>query len=91
MSLENVDLAAEDGGADVLALDEALTALQKHDPRAAQIVQLRYFVGLTVEDTAAALELSERTVRREWNYARLWLFERMTGEEPDDGAGAAQE
>jgi RNA polymerase sigma factor (TIGR02999 family) len=62
---------------DLLALDEALQALEALDPRMAQIVQLRYFAGLSVAETAAALELSERTVKREWNVARAWLYQRL--------------
>ena len=62
---------------DLVALGEALDALEAHDPRMAQIVHLRYFAGLSVDETAATLELSPRTVKREWAVARAWLFERM--------------
>lgn len=62
---------------DLIALDEALTALEEQDPRMAQIVQLRFFAGLSVEESAAALEISERTVKREWSVARAWLFRNM--------------
>ena len=74
-------LAAEPGlpVADLLALDEALEALEQRDERMAKIVQLRYFAGLSVEETAAALEVSERTVKREWNVARAWLYQRIGG------------
>lgn len=74
-------LAAEPGLPvdDLLALDEALVALEQRDERMAQIVQLRYFAGLSVEETAAALEVSERTVKREWNVARAWLYQRIGG------------
>jgi RNA polymerase sigma factor (sigma-70 family) len=74
-------LAAEPGLPvdDLLALDEALVALEQRDERMAQIVQLRYFAGLSVEETAAALEVSERTVKREWNVARAWLYQRISG------------
>lgn len=65
--------------ADLLALDEALDALEQLDDRMAKIVQLRYFAGLSVEETAAALEVSERTVKREWNVARAWLYQRIAG------------
>lgn len=84
--LDNVDLSATEASTDILALDEALTELREHDPRAADIVMLRYFAGLPVAETAEALGLSERTVRREWAAARLWLYERMAGEPAaDDG------
>lgn len=62
---------------DLLALDEALDQLAAIDERMAKIVQLRYFAGLSVEETAAALEVSERTVKREWNVARAWLYQRL--------------
>jgi RNA polymerase sigma factor (TIGR02999 family) len=72
------------GGMDWIALDEALSALEAHDPRLAQIVMLRYFAGLTVEKTAEVVGLSSRQVKREWNLARAWLYEKMTGEKPPE-------
>lgn len=62
---------------ELLLLDEALTQLEKDYPRAARIVELRYFVGLSEEQTAQALGLSVRTVRREWAFAKGWLFGRI--------------
>ena len=59
--------------ADLLALDEALLSLAKLDPRQSRIVELRYFGGLTIEQTAAVLGLGHTTVEREWNLARAWL------------------
>ena len=71
---------------DLLALDEALSRLERRDPRMSEIVMLRYFAGLGVEDTAAALGVSVRTVKRDWAVARAWLFEEMSGgEEGSDG------
>jgi RNA polymerase sigma factor (TIGR02999 family) len=58
---------------DVLAIDEALSRLETLDPRKAHIVLLRYFAGLTVEETAAAMDLSPATVKNEWAFARVWL------------------
>ncbi len=84
--LDAADGARHDDSVDMLSLDEALTALGEHDPRAAQIVMLRYFAGLTEQQTALALDISERTVRREWSTARLWLFARMSGSDDDDGS-----
>ncbi|MBK9385988.1 MAG: sigma-70 family RNA polymerase sigma factor [Planctomycetes bacterium] len=72
-----IEAPAELASVDLLALDEALTALEARDPRMAQIVQLRFFAGLSVEESAAALEVSERTVKREWAVARAWLFRQM--------------
>lgn len=58
----------------LVALDDALTELQEVDPRRARIVELRYFGGLSVEETAAALGISEETVTRDWRLARAWLL-----------------
>ena len=58
---------------DVLAVDDALDQLQRLDSRKAQVIMLRYFAGLTVEETAAALDLSTATVKTEWAFARAWL------------------
>jgi RNA polymerase sigma factor (TIGR02999 family) len=61
-----------------LALDLALQKLEALDPRKARVVMLRYFAGLTVEQTAAATGLSERTVKGDWHFARAWLYGEMT-------------
>jgi RNA polymerase sigma factor (sigma-70 family) len=58
----------------LLAVHEALDALANHDARKAELVKLRYFVGLTLEEAAAVIGLSERTAKRDWAYARAWLF-----------------
>ncbi len=58
---------------DLLALDEALTQLAKDDPRKGRVVELRYFGGLSVEETAEVLQVSAQTVMRDWNLAKLWL------------------
>ncbi len=62
---------------DLLALDEALTHLENVDPRKAKVVELRYFGGLSVEETAEALAVSCDTVMRDWNTAKLWLLRRL--------------
>jgi RNA polymerase sigma factor (TIGR02999 family) len=59
---------------DLVAIDEALTRLEQSDPRKAQIVSLRYFAGLSIEETAGALDLSPATVKNEWAFARAWLY-----------------
>jgi RNA polymerase sigma factor (TIGR02999 family) len=64
---------------DVMALDDALARMEQQDQRMASIVKLRYFVGLSVPDTAAALELSPRTVLREWTAAKAWLHRALGG------------
>ncbi|MCV5084902.1 ECF-type sigma factor, partial [Escherichia coli] len=61
----------------LLALDEALDELAGFDPQQAKIVELRYFGGLTIEQTAAALSISPTTVKREWSIARKWLYSRI--------------
>jgi RNA polymerase sigma factor (TIGR02999 family) len=59
---------------ELLAVHEALDALAAHDARKAELVKLRYFVGLTLEEAAVALDISERTAKRDWAYARVWLY-----------------
>jgi len=71
-------------GADLLALDEALTRLQALNERQAQVVELRYFGGLSEEESAEALKVSVRTVRRDWNFARVWLHRELTGRGVND-------
>lgn len=66
------------GAVDILSLDEALKALAELDPRQAEIVELRYFAGLTIEETADAIKLSVATVKREWAVARLFLKRAMS-------------
>jgi len=71
--LTGLDLAAENDAEEILAVDEAFRRLETEDPDAAQVVRLRYFAGLSVAETASALGMSERSVAREWAYARAWL------------------
>ncbi len=68
---------AEHHEVELIALDDALSALEEMDPQQAKVVELRFFAGLNVEETAAALDISERTVKREWRMARAWLLTRM--------------
>ena len=68
---------------DIVALDEALKKLEVHDPRKARVVMLRFFCNLSIEETAAALELSPATVKNDWAYSRAWLKRQMLA----DGAG----
>jgi len=67
---------------DVLDLDRALSRLEALDPHQARIVELRFFGGLTIEETAAALAVSPATVKREWAVAKGWLFQELTGTAP---------
>jgi RNA polymerase sigma factor (TIGR02999 family) len=75
--LDAVAFAAECDPADVLILDEALGRLEAEDAGAAEIVRLRYFAGLSVDETAAALGVSPSRVDRDWRYARAWLHREM--------------
>ena len=73
IALEDVEPAEHSPPIDLLALDEALKKLETEDELKAQVVKLRYFAGLTIEQTAEALKVSEPTVKRHWYYARAWL------------------
>lgn len=83
VTLDDAALVTEKRSEELLALDEALERLTAQDPRKSRIVELRYFGGLTEEETAAFLKLSDRTVRREWRMARTWLYRALSGKEPD--------
>ena len=74
LSLDEVVLLSPDRPDKMLALDESLTRLEKLDARQGRIVELRYFGGLTEEDTARALGITARTVRRDWVKAKAWLY-----------------
>jgi RNA polymerase sigma factor (TIGR02999 family) len=88
-NLRRTDLELDDlpiaGGApddELLAVDDALDALAAHDPAKAKLVKLRYFAGFTLEETAAALGLSVRTAKRDWAYARAWLYREIERPRP---------
>ena len=66
-------------GIEMLALDEALTSLSNIDPRKGRVVELRYFGGLSVEETAEALRISAETAKRDWKMAKAWLLRELTG------------
>jgi RNA polymerase sigma factor (TIGR02999 family) len=85
VTLDEAALVTETRSEELLALDEALERLAAQDPRKSQIVELRYFGGLTAEETAEFLKLSLRTVEREWNMAKAWLYRALSGDEPDEG------
>lgn len=75
-------VAADSQGVDVLQLDQALHALSQIDIRKARVVELRYFGGLSVEETAGVLAISPETVKRDWRMAKAWLFAELTGDRP---------
>jgi RNA polymerase sigma factor (TIGR02999 family) len=78
VSLEEAPGISRDRAGDILALDEALQTLAAIDPRKGQIVELRFFGGLTLEETADVLKVSSRTIRREWELAKVWLGREMS-------------
>jgi RNA polymerase sigma factor (TIGR02999 family) len=80
LPLEDATLLARGKDIDVVALDEALKALAQIDPRKAQVVELRFFGGLSFEETAEVLQLSTKTVSRDWSTARAWLHREMNRE-----------
>jgi RNA polymerase sigma factor (TIGR02999 family) len=76
--LDEAAIAAPESDDRLLDLDRALELLQKHDPRKAQLVKLRYFAGLTLEQAATALGIGTSTADRDWAYAKAWLFREMS-------------
>ena len=79
-SLEDVEIPAAERAAAIVALDEALERLARMDPRAARVVECRFFGGLTEAETAATLGVSQRTVAREWVAAKAWLHQEVRGD-----------
>jgi RNA polymerase sigma factor (TIGR02999 family) len=75
--LDGIDIPASEPGADLLAVDMALQMLAAEDPRKAQVVEMRFFGGLSIEETAEALGISARTVHADWAFARAWLYRKL--------------
>lgn len=75
--IDDLSHLADKDQPDVLALDQALTRLAEIDNRKSRLVELRYFTGLTIEETAEVLGTSKATVKRDWNFARAWLFKEI--------------
>lgn len=80
-SLEEAAFVSDEGSAEVLAVDEALKALEAWDPRKGRIVELRFFGGLSIEETAEVLKVSPTTVQREWRSAKAWLHRAISNGE----------
>lgn len=78
VELDEGAIATERAGTDIVALDDVLNRLANVDPRKCQIIELRFFGGLSIEETAEALNISPATVKREWAFARSWLYKEMT-------------
>ncbi len=85
VSLDEALLVTTEPDADLVALDEALVELAQLDPRKARIVELRFFGGLSVEETAEFLGISEATALREWNKAKAWLYRELSAGGEDAG------
>jgi RNA polymerase sigma factor (TIGR02999 family) len=83
LELKEALAAAQQPGVDLVALDDALKALAALDPRMSQVVELRFFGGLSLEETAEVLKVSSDTVLRDWNLAKSWLRCEISGEKPD--------
>ncbi len=80
VSLAEAGLMSDERAAELVALDEALDELARLDPRKSRVVELRYFGGLSLEETAETLDVSIMTVRRDWRAAKAWLYRRMKAE-----------
>ncbi len=83
VSLEAAAVVGGDEDTDLIALDAAMNALARIDPRKVQVVEMRFFGGLSVEDVAEVLKISTVTVKRDWRAARTWLYRELTGANPD--------
>jgi RNA polymerase sigma factor (TIGR02999 family) len=85
LKLDDIDLSVADPPDDLPALDEALQKLAKEDPLCAELVSLRYFAGLTLEEAATTLGIARRTADRYWAFARSWLFDELSkGDQPGE-------
>ncbi len=86
VDLEQIELALDTPGEQLIALDEAIESLEAESPQCAQVVKLRFFAGLSIEETAAVMTISASTVKRHWGYARAWLFDALREEDPPSSA-----
>jgi RNA polymerase sigma-70 factor (ECF subfamily) len=86
VSLDEAMVSPEERGADLVALDDVLTALAAVDPRKSRMVELRFFGGLSVEETAEVLNVSTDTILRDWRLAKMWLLREMSHREGEDKA-----
>src|SRR6476619_6562240 len=87
VSLDEDEVAVNAYAAELVELDEALSRLAERSPRHARVVELRYFAGLTVEQTAEALDVSPRTVKSDWAMARAWLFSELAPQQSAPPSG----
>jgi RNA polymerase sigma-70 factor (ECF subfamily) len=89
LSLDDVAVFSGDRTGDLVALDDAMDALARLDPRKVQIIEMRFFGGLSVEETAEVLKVSPATVRRDWSIAKFWLYRELGGG-TGDGLGTVE-
>ena len=82
LTLDEAVLVSPQVGEDLVALDEALQKLEAAHPRKSRVVELKFFGGLNLDETAEALHVSRDTVKRDWRYAKLWLLRELSGERP---------
>jgi RNA polymerase sigma factor (TIGR02999 family) len=86
LRLDQIDLSVAEAPGDLLALDEALEKLGQEDPACAELVKLRFFAGLTLEEAAKTLGVARRTADRSWAFARSWLYDALRqADEPAEG------
>jgi RNA polymerase sigma factor (TIGR02999 family) len=83
LSLDETAVVSSQPSRDLLAVDDALNKLAAFDPRKSQVVELRFFGGLSIEETAEVLKVSRVTVARDWKLAKAWLIEELSPEQPD--------
>jgi len=84
ITLDEIALVSESKGVELIALDDALKRLAVIHPRKSEVVEMRFFAGLSVEETAEALNISRLTVIRDWTFSRAWLLAAMNGEDVNE-------
>ena len=89
VALDDAAMVGADRDADLVLLDEAMNTLAQFDARKAQVVEMRFFGGLSVDETAEVLKVSPVTVMRDWSTAKAWLYRELAGE-TNDGLGAVE-
>jgi RNA polymerase sigma-70 factor (ECF subfamily) len=89
VALDEGAVAGGNRSSDLVALDDTMHALARVDPRKVQVVEMKFFGGLSVDEIAAVLKISPVTVRRDWSAAKLWLYRELSGK-ADDGRGAVE-
>ena len=87
VSLDEALIVSKEPHLDLVLLDDALQAMAAVHPRQSQVVELRFFGGLSLEETAEALQMSVDTVKRDWRFAKLWLMKELSTDKPVRGAG----